>query len=113
MTDEDKKLLQTLLVRIDELERIVAAQPKLSKAWDMAMKALVPVVIAIAGWGIGHEIRMSNLELTSMSKVDGHALEDRIGRKFPPEWLREDLKEVKQLLRDQDQRMRAIEARVK
>lgn len=113
MSEDDREQLAALLGRIDELERIVAAQPRFSKAWDMAIKALVPVVIAIAGWGIGHEVRMSNLELTHMSKVDGHALEDRIGRKFPPEWLREDLKEVKQLLRDQDSRLRAIEQKVK
>lgn len=110
MSDTD---IQHITSQLDALTQRVAAQPQWSRAWDIAMKAVIPVVIAIVGWGIGHEIRMSNLELTTMTKGEAHQLENRMMRALPPDWLREDIKEIKQLLKDQDHRLRALEARVK
>ena len=103
--------LNSLGERVDALHVKVSNYPQWSRAWDMAVKALVPITLAVVGWGIGHEIRVSNLELTSMSKVDGHALEQTL--RVTPVWLKETLTEMKELLRDNDKRLRAIETKVK
>ena len=83
------------------------------KLWDAAMKLMVPVVIAIVGWGITLSVNVSNLQLVSMTKSDGHAMETRIMKNLAPEWLREDLREIKDLLKQQDERLRVLESKVK
>jgi len=72
---------------------------RFSKAWDAAMKLAVVIVIPAAVWIVGLEVRVSNLELRVAILENGMA-------KQPPDWLREDIKEIKD-------RLRAIEGKVK
>lgn len=111
--DDVRRQLQAMADELHAVRQQQKAQPGWSRVWDVAVKALVPVVIAIVGWGIGHEIRVSNLELTAMSKMEGASLEQRMREQLVPAWLREDLAEIKQLLRAQDERIRSLQSRVK
>lgn len=74
------------------------------RVWDVALKLMVPIVIAACTAIILHEVRLTVME----SK-----LFDRNGDpRFPPPWLREDLSEIKELLRDQDRRLRDLELKM-
>ena len=94
---------------IGDMSKRLDAQPKWSRAWDVGIKALVPIVIAITGWGLGHEIRVSNLELTQFNKTDAHTMHNQIVESMPPQWLRDDIAELKQLIRSMDDRLRKEE----
>ena len=84
------------------------------------MKLAAVVVIPLAIWMVGLEVRVSNMDLrlstiekNRFTDKDAADMERRIMAALPPSWLREDLKEIKTLLRDYEARLRAIEAKVK
>jgi len=37
--------------------------PRTEKVWDLAIKALIPVVIALSGWGIRQELQSADHDL--------------------------------------------------
>ena len=111
MTDPEQHIEQQLEKIWAELSKSKKSQS--DRAWDIATKLMVPLVISIVGWGIMHEVRVSNLELTRMSRDEGHIMRAAILKDVPPQWLRDSLAEIKQLLKENEQRLRALEARVK
>ena len=84
-----------------------------NKAWEAALKAMVPLVLAIGAWLVGVQVRLSSLEATRFTHQDGRDLEDRIDARMYPAWLREDLSEIKSMVRGLDERLRAVEQKVK
>jgi hypothetical protein len=95
--------------RVAKLIERLGDQPRWSRAWDVGVKAMVPLIIAVCGWGIGHEIRLSNLELTAYLKSDAFAMEQRIVSNQPPAWFREDMQELKALVKGMADRLRVLE----
>ena len=87
------------------------------RIWDVATKFAVAVSIACATAVASHEIRLAKVEASRFTERDGHRLEmnlkEWISEKHPPEWLREDMTELKTMLRDVERRMSAIERNTK
>lgn len=55
--------------------------PKIEKAWDVALKALIPVVIALSGWGIRQELQSADhdLRILRLEKIaEERAAESRL-----------------------------------
>jgi len=90
MTDGEFK---TILKRLDEIERQTGAE----KVWDLAMKALIPVVLALGTWMIGLEVRASKME----AKFEN----------MPPQWLKNDVASIKETLKEIESRLRIIEGK--
>lgn len=84
---------------IAEIQR-QTAKTRSDKAWEIGLKALVPVVIAVASWlGIqssriqyNHE-RLNLLEATRFTAADAHQLaaEMRAQMQTPPVWMQANL----------------------
>jgi hypothetical protein len=59
----------------------------------MAMKAAVPIVIALIGWGWRIDNRVTYLEATRFTAQDAAKmasdLKDEIRRNSPPDWMRQ------------------------
>lgn len=87
------------------------------KEWvDAAIKVtalLMPVVLTSLGWVgsalIDHESRLDVIESNRFTHHEGIELKKEIMRELPPEWLREDIREIKVLLRELEQRLNALE----
>lgn len=84
---------------IAEIQR-QTAKTRSDKAWEIGLKALVPLVLGIASWaGIqssriqhNHE-RLSLLEATRFTAADAHKLaaEIRLQMQTPPVWMQANL----------------------
>ena len=103
---------QELSNRLTKIEAQLAKN-KHSHIWDVLFKAAVPVVIAIGGWAVSKEVEISHIKSTYMSLEQGVAMERRMLENMPPQWLREDLVEIKNILKTQDDRLRDIEVKIK
>lgn len=90
MTDVD---VGTILARLDEIEGKKGGE----RAWDIAVKSLLPIVVALSAWLVGLEVRTSRLE-------------DRV-ENSPPLWLKNDVQSIKATLIDIEQRLRSLERR--
>ena len=83
-------------------------------AFDLAMRRLVAVaVVSLVTAVIWHEVRLSKLEETLFTQVDGALLERRMTEwteaRYPPEWLKRSLEEVKDLVRANATRLTRLE----
>lgn len=102
--------------RLTELfERLEKIEKRKSSAWvwDIAMKVTVAAMVGLFAWVFAQEQRMTRMETREFSQEHGRNLEDKLRKELPPQWLREDLEEMKNLLRSQDARLRQIEMKVK
>ena len=82
------------------------------RLWDVLVKLSVPGVIVCVSSLVLHEVRLSVIESNRFTDEDSFALETRILSNVPPPWLREDLNEIKVMLRDYDLRFSGIEGRL-
>ena len=83
-----------------------------ARLWDLILRLTVPMVVALAASVIYHEVRLSVIESNRFTAEDATGMERRIRETLPPEWLREDLAEIKGLLREMDTRLDALERKV-
>jgi len=74
--------LQTILQKLAESDH----KKGTARAWDIAGKILIPVVIGLGAWGVRLEIRTSALE------KDVQAM--------PPKWMKDDITEMKADIKD-------------
>lgn len=79
------------------------------RVWDYVFKAMVPIGLAAGGMVVAHEVRLTRMEANAFTVRDGRQLETKMA---DTPWLKESIAEIKQLLREQDKRLRAIENRV-
>ena len=98
MTTADEKH-QMLLDRLDAIEKKKGSE----RAWDIATKFAVPAILGLSIWGVGLEIRMSNVELR-ISNLEKWKVEG-----VPPKWLRDKVQEIEGTLREIRTRLRALE----
>ena len=77
-------------------------QSAADKIWEFLLKLMVPVSIIVAAAMIRNEV-------TDARQWDKIRHNEREIARRPPEWLKEDLEEIKNLLKDFDQRLRALE----
>ena len=101
--------LDALLARMTSLE----SRDRGDRWWDVALKFAVPLVIGAFGMSINHEIRISRIEENRFTNADGAALEARVLDKLPPQWLREQVNEIKAAQKVMLDRMRELELKVK
>lgn len=116
MTSSAEQKLTELLDRLAALERQNEHLQKCrqrDRVWDFLLKLTVPAVLAACGIIVKHEVELSRILESRFSVQDAHALEMRVMANGVPAWLREQLAEIKVLLRQQDERMRVLEARIK
>ena len=89
-----------------QLEELLKDKASVSaRAWDIAMKAAVPLVLAACGTLITHEVRLSSVESRTVS--------------IPPEWFKDMVNEMRQdqmktrdELREMISRIAIIESKV-
>ena len=81
------------------------------KAWDLMLKALIPVVVFLCGVLLSHEMRITKIESNRFTLKDGQVLEDKIRKDYPPQWLREQIAEMKVTLIKIEDRLRKAELR--
>lgn len=90
-----------------------ACTTELSKVWEILMKATVPLSVIIGSALVTHEVRIAKLEESRFTGSDGVKLERDIRAyvqdSFPPNWLREDIQEIKASMKSIEGRLRKIE----
>lgn len=91
-------------------------QSPADKIWDWAMRAAIPVVMALSLWAINIDRRVTRMESNRFTQHDAREMEDRLRITLEnlatvPVWIREDLSEIKGLLRDMDKRIREVETK--
>ncbi len=74
------------------------------RAWDIATKVAVPLVLVVAAWMVSLQVRVSVIESTRFTGQDGEAMRATLLRDFPPQWMRDDLNEIKERLRRLEER---------
>lgn len=97
--------LQRIISKIDRLESRKTSE----RVWEILTRAAIPVVLAGAAALIAHEVRISTMESNRFTTRDAQQLEARMTSR--PDWLREDLAEIKEMVRGLEARLRALEAR--
>lgn len=107
MTAEAK--LEELFHRLERLERKKASD----RVWDLAGRVAVVIVLGVGSWMIGHEVRLSKIESNRFTDAAAIQLERRILQQLPPSWLREDITEIKAMLKDYGVRMRELEQKIR
>jgi hypothetical protein len=81
-------------------QQLVALQTERHSArlWDIALKAVIPVVIALTGWVVAMEVRVSVIESSRFTPRDGQVLRDDLVKQmallYPPAWLRESIARI-------------------
>jgi len=93
-------------------EEIIASATRRSldmRAWSVLEWGLRVVTLAMAAAVLAHEWRLINIESNRFTDQDGHQLEAKILEKLPPQWLREDIRDIKSSLKSFDERLRRIE----
>jgi hypothetical protein len=86
--------IERLLTEVRHLAKRTTAD----RIWDATVKFMVPVVLAVVGWGIILEVRVSIIESSRFTNRDAAELEARIKSGIPPGWLKEQVEEIKQRL---------------
>lgn len=84
----------------------------IEKIWDWAIKGSVPIVIAAGTVVVRHEIQISTIEdrqFTIKEQVTDNA--QKLAT-IPPAWLRDNITDIKQLVKDMDVRIRRVEESV-
>ena len=74
------------------------AQSQKTAFWNIYTKLAVFLAIAYGTATITQEIRITRIESNRFTDQDSRDLEDRITKKFPLEWLIDDVKEIKGLV---------------
>lgn len=87
----DSRELTQILTRLSDMEKRTSSE----KVWDIAIKAMIPAVLAVSAWVLAQEARLTRLEF--------HA------EHSPPQWLRNDIGSIKTTLLDIESRLRTIE----
>ena len=87
------------------------------KVWDLLTRAAVPLSVIVAGAMIAHEVRISVIESNRFTNHDGDKLDQEIKywieNRYPPEWLREEMNELKRSQREMLRRITEIERKIK
>lgn len=77
--------------------------------WDNAVKIAMPLCILLVGAVIVNRISIREIQVSRFTDRDGSELERRLLEARPPQYLRDDITEIKQLMRDFDIRLRRVE----
>ena len=78
---------------------------------------LFAMTLPVVGWMFAvvqdHEVRVVRIESSRFSAADARQMEDRLRVTFPPDWLREDLVDLKDGIKQLNTRLSVIEREVK
>lgn len=101
-TDERIAVLRRELAEVSSvLHRLQRrSDSPVARIWDTVGKALPPVVLALAGWGLTIWRDVSIIQATRFSRDDAVMLEARLRDELPPAWLREGLQDLKASLKE-------------
>lgn len=81
------------------------------------MKATVPISVILGSALVSHEIRIRTLEEHRFTRADAKDLQSGIqewvATSQPPEWLKENIREIKDSMKEIASRLRALEQRGK
>jgi len=67
-----------------------------ARFWDVLMKLSIIVIVALLGMVWKHDHSIGVIEATRFTKEDGKHLQEIIMNQLPPEWLKEDVREIKE-----------------
>lgn len=115
MPDQQARLTQ-LFDRLDKIERDserIHSSLQKDRLWDFMLKLSIPVVLAVGTMVIKHEMDLSTIQASRFSARDAHELEMRLSNPAIPSWLREQLRDIKDLLQVQDARLREVEKKIR
>ena len=100
MSQETIDVLEQKLGTVVEELRILRSKTSVDRIWDMAMKAAIPAVLAVIGWVMHMEVRLAIIESNRFTAQDAAKMKESL----PPNWLRNDIKEIKDRLRRLEER---------
>jgi hypothetical protein len=88
----------------------------LARVWDLSLRVIIPALLVWAATVqaavVLHDKQLAVFEATRFTDEDGRLLLDTIMGRVPPDWLKEDLAEIKVDLSDIKKRMAALEAKI-
>ena len=92
-------------------------EPVKKTLWlDVAMKTtalIMPFVFAMSGYLFAsvadHESRLHSIEESRFTAEDGAKLQLEILSQMPPDWLKQKLEDMSEVLKSIDQRLRVVE----
>lgn len=116
MTNDHGQKIDQLLDRIADLEKqsqIIQRSQQRDRVWDFLLKITVPIVLAAGAMVIKHEVELSSIRASRFTLQDAHQLELRMANLTVPAWLQNQLKEIKDILIRQDDRLRALEQKIR
>lgn len=79
--------------------------------WDVVGKCAIALTCALSAGYVAHESRLAVIESTRFTAKDGSSLERRLTNAFPPEWLKNDLADIKLQLKEIEKRLTRIEVK--
>lgn len=88
---------------LEEVHEIKKAQGTM-RLWDIATKAAVPVLVLVSGWMVALEVRVSVIESNRFTSGMAAQMREEIRKELPPQWLKDDLTEIKDRLKRLEQR---------
>ena len=90
------------------IDRKVHEQSSGERVWGWILKSSVPVLLAaivsVGAWGTNLNGRMRVIETNGFTDAEAAKLRSDLMKDLPPEWLREDIKEIKDRLRRLEER---------
>ena len=86
--------LDSLAREVHALRRELDSTPA-ERVWDLLMKAAVPITIGLVAAALHLWRDVSIIQATRFTEEDAASMETRIRRELPPQWLRDDLEDIK------------------
>ncbi len=88
----------------------------LARVWDLSLRVIIPALLVwaatVQATVLAHDKHLAVIEATRFTAQDGRSLLDTIMERTPPDWLREDIQEIKAELADIKKRMGTLEAKI-
>lgn len=86
------------------------------RVWDVVLKLLVPLALAMVANEVRttitiatHELRLKAIEESRFTDADSQRLRDEILEKSPPQWFRDDVREIKSSVQELVKRVSDLE----
>ena len=95
MTDPTPKTIEDVLAVVQRLQKTSTSE----RVWAYVFKAGTVIVIPVCFWMITLEKRVTVIESNRFTNQMASEMEARLSSKFPPDWLKEDVTEIKDRLR--------------
>lgn len=86
-----------------------------TRFWDWFTRVMATLTVAVMTWALSLEVRLAAVEGNRFTNREGARLErelkEWVDGRHPAAWLKEDIREIKDSLKEIDKRLRTLEQR--